>query len=138
MRREFIGDLPQTFANTLAAPPAADSAQTRGELDELLALQAARTPAEVEAARADRKTRIDRFGGALGLTPEKMAQLVELHRIAERVEDEIRPFVRAAKDRFRRLRPYEIESRLEALHRQCKGRPVVSQRTCHIWIRDGQ
>ena len=29
------------------------------------------------------------------------------------MEDDIRPYVRAAKDRFRRLRPYEIEPRLE-------------------------
>ena len=41
-----------------AAPPAADSPQTRGELDELLAMQRAAHAAEVEAAHADRKTEI--------------------------------------------------------------------------------
>ena len=36
-----------------------------------------------------------------------------LRALAEHVEDDVRPYVRAAKDQFRRLRPYEIEPRLE-------------------------
>src|SRR5262245_54760511 len=55
------------FAAMFAPPPARDSAITRRELDELLELQKARTPAQVEAARADRKTEIARFLPALGL-----------------------------------------------------------------------
>lgn len=110
---QFLTESPQAFAQTFAPPPAQDSAQTRAELDELLALQAKRTPADVAAAQADRKTRISRFADALGLAPDKVDRLVALPAFAETVEDEIRPYIRAAKDRFRRLRPYEIEPRIE-------------------------
>src|SRR5204863_9609774 len=74
---------------------------------------AERTPADVAAAQADRKTRISRFADALGLQPEKVDAMVALPAFAEEIEDEIRPYIRAAKDRFHRLRPYEIEPRLE-------------------------
>jgi len=110
---QFITESPESFAALFEAPPAPDSATTRHELDELLQLQASRTPAEVAAARADRKTEVTRFADALGLAPEKMAELKALQRFAEAIEDEIRPFVRAAKERFRRLRPYEIEPGLQ-------------------------
>jgi acid phosphatase (class A) len=109
----YVSSPPADFAATFAPPSAADSAATRAELDELLAIQAARTPAQVAAARGDRKTRIDRFYPALGIDPEHAPALPRLHGIAERVEDDVRLYVRAAKDRFRRLRPYEIEPRLK-------------------------
>ena len=76
-------------------------------------MQATRTPAQVAAARADRKTRIERFYGALGIDGNAPPDLPRLHRLADRVEDDVRLYVRAAKDRYRRLRPYEIEPRLE-------------------------
>jgi len=104
---------PAQFAAQFTPPSAADSAATRAELDELLAMQAARTPVQVAAARADRKTRIERFYGALGIDGNSPPDLPRLQRLAERVEDDVRLYVRAAKDRFRRLRPYEIEPRLE-------------------------
>ena len=64
------------------------------------------------AARADRKTEIERFYGALGIDTEAPPELPRLRRLAEHVEDDVRIYVRAVKDRFRRLRPYEIEPRL--------------------------
>ena len=73
-----------------------------------------RTPADVAAARADRKTRIERFYGALGFDPEQPPDLDRLETLAERVEDDVRIHVRAAKERFRRLRPYEIEGMRDA------------------------
>jgi acid phosphatase (class A) len=101
------------FVRVFAAPPARDSTQTRGELDELLELQRARTPAEVAAARADRKTQIERFFPVLGLDAKSAQHLRLTRELAQRVEDDVRLYVRAAKDRFRRLRPYEIEPRLK-------------------------
>ena len=101
------------FVRLFAAPPARDSTQTRSELDELLELQRVRTPAEVEAARADRKTQIERFFPALGMDANAAADLRATRVLAQRVEDDVRLYVRAAKDRFRRLRPYEIEPRLK-------------------------
>jgi acid phosphatase (class A) len=99
------------FVRQFAAPPSRDSPQTRSELDELLELQRLRTPDEVAAAQADRQTRVEKFFPALGLD----AQQADLHltrRLAQRVEDDVRRYVRAAKDEFRRLRPYEIEPRI--------------------------
>jgi acid phosphatase (class A) len=94
-------------------PPAADSTETRHELDALLELQRTRSEADVAAARADRKTDIARFYGALGLDERQPPALPQLRKIMERVEDDVRPYVRTAKEHFRRLRPYEIEPRLK-------------------------
>jgi acid phosphatase (class A) len=108
----YLRSSPQAFAARFAAPPAAGSDETRRELDELLEIQASRTTLQVDAARADRKTRIERFYPALGFGADP-PPLPRLERLAERVEDDVRIHVRAAKERFRRLRPPEIEPRLE-------------------------
>lgn len=100
------------FVAAFAAPPAANSAATRAELEELLALQARRTPAQVEQARADRKTQIRRFYGAFGLA-EDAAELPLLEDFAEEIEDDVRGRVRSVKEHFRRLRPSEVDSRIE-------------------------
>ena len=101
------------FVALFPEPPARGSAQTRRELDELFEIQKTRSAADVAAARADRKTDVARFFPALGLKPATDLSLPQVRRLAQRVEDDIRPYVRAAKDRFHRLRPYEIEPRLE-------------------------
>jgi acid phosphatase (class A) len=109
------------FVARFAPPAAPDAADTRRELDELLALQQARTPGEVAAARADRKTEVSRFYGALGLDAQAPPKLPRTQKLAQRVEDDVRIYVRAAKDHFRRLRPYEIEPRLEPCIADVKG-----------------
>jgi acid phosphatase (class A) len=97
------------FIALFPAPPAADSPRTRSELDELLQLQRTRTAAEVAAAQADRKTTLLRFAGALGTDEQSIKSLRRLNRLAQTVEETARPYVRAAKRHFRRLRPSEIE-----------------------------
>lgn len=119
----YIDADPATFVALFPAPPAADSAQTRRELDELLAIQGTRTEAEVAAARADRKKDITRFFPALGLKAGANVSLPLVHRLTQRVEDDIRPFVRTAKDRFHRLRPYEIEPRIAPCIDRLPGDP---------------
>jgi acid phosphatase (class A) len=116
----LTGD-PSRFAASFDAPSPADSPATRRELDVLLSMQSARTSSQVEAARADRKTEIRRFFGALGLDPQRAKGLRKLDRLADRVEDDVRIHVRAVKNRFRRLRPYEIEPRLEPCIADVKG-----------------
>jgi len=101
------------FISQFAAPSAPDSAQTRNELARLLSLQQSRSDADVAAARADRKTELRRFYGALGLDADNPPDLPQLERLAERVEDDVRIHVRHVKEHFRRLRPYEIEPRLK-------------------------
>jgi acid phosphatase (class A) len=100
------------FRAAFPPPPAQDSPQTREELAQLLAMQQARTPADVRQAQEDRKTDVARFYVALGLTATPAPPLPVLRRLAENVEDDIRPYIRAAKDRFRRPRPYVAEPRL--------------------------
>lgn len=85
----------------------------RHELDELLEMQRVRTPAQVAAAQADRKKDVARFYAALGLDPAHAPALPKLQAFTDDVEADIGPYVRAVKDRFRRLRPYEIEPKLE-------------------------
>jgi acid phosphatase (class A) len=97
------------FVALFPAPPAPDSPLSRNELDLLLQLQRTRTAAEVAAAQADRKTTLLRFAGALGTDEQSMKSLRRLNRLAQAVEDAARPYVRAAKHHFRRLRPGEIE-----------------------------
>lgn len=109
------------FVAIFKAPPAADSTATRIELDELLELQTKRTAADIAAARADRKTEVERFYGALGFPAGADPDLPLLHALAAHVEDDTRPYVRAAKDKFRRLRPYEIEPRMEPCINNVRG-----------------
>jgi acid phosphatase (class A) len=109
---EYLHAPQSDFTALFATPPAAGAAQTRAELDELLAMQLRRTPQEAEAAYSDRKTEVWQFATALGLQPDQLREMDALNRLAEQIEDDIRPYVRAAKHRFLRLRPYEIESRI--------------------------
>jgi acid phosphatase (class A) len=120
-RRHYLTSDPLAFAASFEAPSARDSAATRNELDALLSLQSSRTPAQISAARADRKTEVDRFFGALGLDPVKFPDVPHVRRLAERVEDDVRIYVRAVKYRFKRLRPYEIEPRIEACISDVRG-----------------
>jgi acid phosphatase (class A) len=111
----------RAFVALFAPPPARGSLQERRELDVLLALQRARTPSEVAAAQADRKTEISRFAGALGMDEPEMSRLPHLRHLAESVEDAVRPYVRAAKDHFRRLRPQEVEPAMQPCIGNVKG-----------------
>jgi acid phosphatase (class A) len=100
------------FVASFDPPPRPGSPDTRRELDRLLEMQRIRSDAEVAAARADRKTEVSRFYPAMGLDADAQLSLPRVSRLAQRVEDDVRPYVRAAKKHFRRLRPAEIESRL--------------------------
>ncbi|HLA72038.1 MAG TPA: phosphatase PAP2 family protein [Steroidobacteraceae bacterium] len=101
------------FVAQVAPPPAKDSPQMRAEIDELLAIQAARTKAQREAARADRKKDIRQFYGPLGVAAASEGSLDPLRTFMERVEGDVSIYVRAAKHRFARPRPYVVEPRLK-------------------------
>jgi acid phosphatase (class A) len=101
------------FVAMFPPPPARGSAEERAELDAMLVLQRARSADEVAAAQADRKTEVARFAAALGTDPQTLESLPHVTRLAQDIEDEIRPYVRAAKRHFRRLRPREIEPAIE-------------------------
>lgn len=100
------------FVAQFGPPTAADSAATRRELDELLRMQSDRTPEQVSAAQADRKKDVSRFYAALGIDAAHAPDLPRLRELTDNAEADIGPYVRAVKDKYRRLRPYEIEPKL--------------------------
>ena len=103
----------EAFVASFGPPPAAGSADSRRELDELLEMQRTRTPAQAKAAQADRKKDVSRFYAALGLDAAHPPRLPKLRQFTDTAEADIGPYVRVVKDKYRRLRPYEIEPRLE-------------------------
>ncbi len=109
----YLPDDTARFVALFPAPPASDSAETRRELDALLELQRTRTLAQVDAARADRKKDVGRFFAVLGLDPANPPALPRLRRLTDRLEGDVSKYVRAPKQAFRRLRPYEVEPRLK-------------------------
>jgi len=109
------------FVAQFDPPSAADSAATRRELDELLQMQRGRTPAEAAAAQADRKKDVSRFYAALGLDPAHAPDLPKLRELTDNAEADIGPYVRVVKEKFRRLRPYEIEPALRPCIGDVKG-----------------
>src|SRR5262245_41327326 len=113
----------ESFAAEFSPPPPRGSPAERMELDELLALQRARTPADVQAARADRKTDISRFYSVLGFPEGSTVRLPRLERLAQNVADDVRPYVRVAKDHYRRLRPYAVAPPLEPRIHNVAGCP---------------
>jgi acid phosphatase (class A) len=101
------------FVAQFDPPPMEGSPQSRAELDELLSMQAQRTAAETAAARADRRKDVRQFYEALGLDAGADSRVAPLRALMERVESDVSVYVRDAKHRFARHRPYVIESRLE-------------------------
>jgi acid phosphatase (class A) len=98
----------------LPPPPAAGSAQERAELDELLHIQATRTPAQVDQAQKDAQISIFRFADALGnprgFTEENLPLTLKLFHDVGVDESTVSS---AAKREFARPRPFTIESRLD-------------------------
>lgn len=99
------------LGSLLPPPPAEESRQTREELAELLALQAVRTPAMEEAARADAAENVFRFADVLG--PQFTAsQLPLLDSLFKAVAEDEYQLLAAIKSQWRRPRPFVVEPRL--------------------------
>jgi acid phosphatase (class A) len=97
----------------LPPPPEAGSAQERAELDELLRLQATRTPAEVRRAQEDATVSIFRFADALGNPPGFNPRALPLTtELFQRIGRDEGLFMNPAKDDFGRPRPFTTEKRL--------------------------
>jgi acid phosphatase (class A) len=107
---------PQTLSlqRLLPPPPAADSAQQKAELAEMLRIQRTRTSAEVEQARRDVETSVFRFADALGdppaFVPGKLPRTEALFRDVGRNETAI---LNAAKDAFARPRPFQVDREID-------------------------
>lgn len=97
----------------LPPPPEAGSAQERAELDELLRLQANRTPATARRAAEDATVSIFRFADALGnppqFNPQQLPLTTALFRRIGREEGQI---LNPAKNAIGRPRPFVTDKRL--------------------------
>lgn len=102
----------------LPPPPIAGSRKERAELDELLRIQARRTPQQVARARLDAKIDVLVFAAALGrprgLSAADLPRTLALFREIAADESAI---LGPAKREFARPRPFTVEARL---------RPVVA------------
>ena len=98
----------------LAPPPASGSPTALADLQTVLAVQAARTPAEAEAAKADADRSVFRFADVLGpnLTP---ATLPRTAAFFTRVAQLDKATVKTAKSYWRHPRPSVISSDVHPL-----------------------
>jgi len=96
----------------LAPPPANDSQRTRSELETMLSLQQARTPAQEAAAKADKEMSPFPFADVLGprFVKDKLPNTAVFF---EKILSDQRLVVSPAKKHFNRPRPYVLDSSVE-------------------------
>jgi len=118
-RAHFVDPAAIDAKALLPPPPAEGSPRALREIDELLALQAARTPEEAAQARADAEPSVFRFADALGLPDGMGAQeLPALARLFAQVKDDEIAVMNRAKSSFERRRPFLVETRIEPIVRK--------------------
>jgi len=109
----YLSPVSLNLYRLLPPPPEAGSAQERAELDELLRLQATRTPSEVRHAQEDASVTVFRFADALGNPPGFTAKALPLFtELFARIGRDEGVFMSPAKDAFARPRPFLTEKRL--------------------------
>ena len=101
-------------AAILMPPPKQDSAHTKAELQELLRLQDARTPRQVEHVKGDDHRTVERFLGGMGIKVEQLSESAT--RFFDCIGAAVEHAVRKAKTTFMRTRPYRLhENKLHTL-----------------------
>ena len=97
----------------LAPPPRAGSPRNRAELDELLRIQALRTPSEAALARLDAARSIFRFADAIGDAPGfERERLPRTRALFRHINVDETAVLTPAKRDFARPRPFAVEPRL--------------------------
>lgn len=98
----------------LPPPPAADSEETKAELETILRLQETRTSAQAARAKADAKIEMQSFRAAIGpwFTPENLPLLTQL---LKNVEKDSKCYSDGAKSVFGRQRPKFVHKKVKAL-----------------------
>ena len=110
----FFDDKTVDLRMILAPPPGDDSPETRREVEQILEIQATRSPAMEAAAKADNASVVWRFGDVLGanFTKERLPQTAALF---ERIKSTERAVVFPAKAAYARTRPFLLDSRVSPL-----------------------
>lgn len=104
----------------LAPPPVAGSPAARDDLQTVLAVQVARTPAESEAAKADTDRSVFRFTDVLGpgLTPATLPRTASFFKRVELLD---KTSVKAAKSYWKHPRPSDISGQVHPLSKEKPG-----------------
>ncbi|UVK51055.1 phosphatase PAP2 family protein [Mesorhizobium sp. AR02] len=105
--KPFVTNKDIDLTMILPPPPANDSAETKAELGEVLALQVTRTPEMVASAVADSEENVWRFANVMGpnFTKEK---LPKFSAFFDRVVETEGAVVDPAKDVWKRPRPHQL------------------------------
>lgn len=108
----YIAPSSLDITHVLPPPPAAGSAAERRELDQLLELQASRTPERTELAIADAEINLTRFASVLGpkLNPQA---LPAVQAFLAKVSRSSGAVIGATKECWLRPRPFVTEPRLD-------------------------
>ncbi len=98
----------------LPPPPTVGSEEQKAEIDVMLAIQATRTPAQVKRFEAEITFDMSAFDGVMGswFTPHN---LPKLDKLLKEAAAESKFFSVAAKDTYRRKRPFCADSRIKPL-----------------------
>jgi acid phosphatase (class A) len=109
----YIAPKDLDLSKVVKAPAKDDSAETRKELDVMLAIQAKRTPAECQAANADARIEPMRFADALGL-PEsaRIADLRKVREFFDRMTSFEGQVLENVKEKYARARPYVVDPKI--------------------------
>lgn len=104
----------------LAPPPAQDSQQTRAEIQEVLKVQASRTPAMEAAAKADQEEDVFRFTNVLG-SKFKAENLPLATPFFDRVANNEGVIVDPAKEVWKRPRPFMASNEVKPVVKMSKS-----------------
>jgi acid phosphatase (class A) len=110
----FVTPRELDLTHYLPLPPAADSQQTKSEIEELLAVQASRTPEQAASAIADAEENLGVFWAAVGgqgapkLSPRTETFFGRLSATESSISD-------PAKKYFARRRPHTVDSKIEPI-----------------------
>jgi acid phosphatase (class A) len=91
-------------------PPAEGSAETRKDLDELVAMQAARTPEQCALARAQKIPDLHSLFAGAGVVTD--AELAKEGPLLSQASQLLSSIVSVYKNRFARKRPYDEDARV--------------------------
>ncbi|BAV47343.1 acid phosphatase [Mesorhizobium loti] len=105
--KPFVTNKDIDLTMILPPPPANDSAQTKAELGEVLALQVTRTPEMVASAVADSEENVWRFANVMGPNFTK-ERLPKFSAFFDRVVETEGAVVDPAKDVWKRPRPHQL------------------------------
>ena len=118
--KPFIDETVIDLTKILPAPPPNDSAQTKQELAQVLAVQVTRTPEMVARAQADGEEEVWRFADAVGPKFDKAA-LPKTAAFFERIAATEGAVVDPAKKIFNRPRPYLVSELVQPVLEKTKS-----------------